>query len=72
MCGRIISKSSSRDIVEVVQEQTEMPDDAPFVWKSNWYPVFPVIDADKTIPHAFQVTIYFKLCNIIVIMYLRS
>jgi hypothetical protein len=28
-----------------------------FDWKSNWYPVFPEIDADKAIPHSFQVFI---------------
>ena len=29
-----------------------------FDWKSNWYPVFPEIDADKAIPHSFQVNKY--------------
>ncbi|KAG0586016.1 hypothetical protein KC19_2G056900 [Ceratodon purpureus] len=36
-------------------ESTSQTDNTSFDWKSNWYPVFPVIDADKTIPHAFQI-----------------
>lgn len=36
-------------------ESSSMPEGAAFEWKSSWYPVFPVIDADKKIPHAFQI-----------------
>ena len=49
--------------VELTQEaestpQTDGTGPTPsFDWKSNWYPVFPIIDADKAIPHAFQVKI---------------
>lgn len=34
---------------------------ASFEWKSNWYPVFPEIDADKAVPHPFQV----RLMNLV-------
>lgn len=47
------SHQTSQDV-----ESSPAPDDAngaPFEWKSNWYPVFPVIDADKAIPHPFQI-----------------
>lgn len=32
-----------------------------FDWNSNWYPVFPEIDADKAIPHPFQVKKHFMV-----------
>lgn len=44
---------TSQESEESLVENAEARDS--FVWKSNWYPVCPEIDMDKTVPHGFQI-----------------